>query len=74
MTSDVVFALDVAKYASRENYGVIRTKTNQDELLRLLNKQMILQVLGDSSCLEELTADEEDALTGILTLKSESYG
>ena len=74
MTSDVIFALDVAKFASRVNYGVIQSRTKEDEMFRLLNKQMILQVLGDSSCLEELTDDEEDELTGMLTLKSESYG
>jgi len=74
MTADVTFALEVAKYASRENYGIIRNRTNEDELLRLLNKQMILQVLGDSACLEELTDDEEAALTGVLTLNSEFYG
>jgi hypothetical protein len=74
MTADQTFALEVAKYASRVNYGIIRTKPDYDDRLFLMNKQMILQVLGDSACLEELTADEQTELTGILSLHSEFYG
>jgi hypothetical protein len=70
MTADLIFALEAAKYASREVYGVRRVSTKEDELFKLLNKQMILQVLSDDSCLEELTATEQTTLSGMLTLKS----
>ena len=68
MTADIVHALEVAKYASREAYGVRRVDTKEVELLRNLNKFMILNVLGDPQCLEEFTQDEIDSLTGILIL------
>ena len=70
MTSDLVFALEASKYMARGVYGIIRNEPKQDELLKLLNKQMILQILSDSSCIEELTADEITELEGILTLHS----
>ena len=70
MTADLFHALSVAKYSARNVYGVVRTEPDSDEMLKLLFRQMILQVLGDSSCLEELTADEIDTLTGYLILKS----
>jgi hypothetical protein len=70
MTADLVFALEAAKFASREVYGVRRQEPKEDELMKLLNKQMIIQVLSDDSCLEELTTDEQASLSGILTLKS----
>jgi hypothetical protein len=74
MTAENTYALEVAKYCSRNVYGVIRNLPDSDELLKLLNKQCILQVLGDSACLEELLTTEQDALTGMITLKSEFYG
>jgi hypothetical protein len=74
MTAENTFALEVAKYASRNVYGIIKVRTDEDEMLRLLNKQMIMQVLGDPMCLEELTTEEEDSLTGVITLNSEFYG
>lgn len=74
MTSDTTFALEVAKYASRANYGIIRARTDQEDMLFLMNKQMMLQVLGDSACLEELTTNEETELAGLLSLHSEFYG
>jgi len=70
MTADLFHACSVAKYSARNVYGVVRTEPDSDEMLKLLFRQMILQVLGDSSCLEELTADEIDTLTGYLILKS----
>ena len=69
MTADEVFALEITKFASREVYGVRREETKESELLKLLNKQMIMQVLSDSTCLEELTTDEQTALSGALILK-----
>ncbi len=74
MTAENTFALEVAKFASRNVYGIIKNRPSEDEMLRLMNKQMILQVLGDSMCLEELTVTEQDSLTGIITLNSEFYG
>jgi len=70
MTADLFHALSVAKYSARNVYGVNRNEPDSDEMLKLLFRQMILQVLGDSSCLEELTADEIDSLEGYLILKS----
>jgi len=70
MTNEVIFALEAAKFASREVYGVVRKEPKETELLKLLNKQMIIQVLNDNLCLEELTAEEQTSLTGILTLHS----
>jgi len=70
MTADLFHALSVAKYSARNVYGVVRTEPDSDELFKLLFRQMILQVLSDSACLEELTADEVDALEGYLILKS----
>jgi hypothetical protein len=68
--SDVIFGREVAKYASQRLYGIIKRKTGVDDLMYILNKQMILQVLGDSSCLEELSTDEQTALQGQIILKS----
>lgn len=68
MTADLVFSLEWAKFASREVYGVRRNDTKEIELFRNLNKFMILYVLGDSDCLEELTQEEVDSLTGMLIL------
>jgi hypothetical protein len=68
MTADLTYALEVAKYATRETYGVRRNEPKSIELLRLLNKFMILNVLGDPQCLEEFTADEINLLTGTLLL------
>lgn len=70
MINDLVFALEVAKFASREVYGIIRTEPKENELLKLLNKQMITDALTNSLCLEELTTDEQASLEGILTLHS----
>ena len=70
MTADLFHALSVVKYSARNVYGVNRNEPDSDEMLKLLFRQMILQVLGDSSCLEELTADEIDSLEGYLILKS----
>lgn len=74
MTAENTFVREVAKYCSRNVYGIIRNLPDQDELLKLLNKQLILQCLGDNSCLEEFSSTEVDILTGRLTLKSEFYG
>lgn len=74
MSAENTFAREVSKYSSRNVYGIIRNLPDQDELLKLLNKQMVLQCLGDSSCLEEFTAKEAEILTGRLVLKSEFYG
>jgi hypothetical protein len=68
MTSDLVFALEQAKYAARSVYGVRRNVPKEEEFLKLLNKFMLLYVLGDTNCLEELTTDEVTSLTGILLL------
>jgi hypothetical protein len=70
MTSDLVFALEAVKYSARQVLGVIRTETKEKELLKLLNKQMIFQVLGDPACLEELTTTEIAELEGVLILHS----
>jgi len=70
MTNDLIFALEAAKFASREVYGVNKTQSKEDELLKLLNKQIIIQVLSDDLCKEELTEDEQTSLEGILTLHS----
>ena len=69
MTVDLIYALRAAKYASRCVYGVRREEPDQDEMLKLLAKQMLLQILGDSTCLEEFTADELTTLQGFLILK-----
>jgi hypothetical protein len=69
-SSDLIFALEASKYAARQTLGVRRVLPDQEELLKLLNKQMLFQVLSDSSCLEELTADEVTELEGILILHS----
>lgn len=74
MSAENTFAREVSKYCSRNVYGIIRNLPDQDELLKLLNKQIVLQCLGDSSCLEEFTAEEIEILTGRLVLKSEFYG
>jgi hypothetical protein len=74
MSAENTFAREVSKYNSRNVYGIIRNLSDQDELLKLLNKQLILQCLGDSSCLEEFTTEEVSILTGRLALKSEFYG
>lgn len=76
MTADQTFSLEVSKFLSQECYGIIipRAKNPKIDLPYLLNKQMILQTLGDSSCLEELTVDEQNELTGLLSLHSEFYG
>jgi hypothetical protein len=68
MTADLTHALEVSKFASREVYGVRRNDTKEVELYRNLFKFMVLYVLGDDNCLEELTADEETSLTGMLIL------
>jgi hypothetical protein len=68
MTSDLTFALEQAKYAARSVYGVRRNVPKEEEFLRLLNKFMILNVLSDVNCLEELTDTEIASLTGILIL------
>jgi hypothetical protein len=68
MTADLQFALESAKFASREVLGVRRNEQPEQELLKLLNKQMIFQVLGDPQCLEELSDAEIESLTGILIL------
>jgi hypothetical protein len=70
MTADLTSVLLVAKYASRNVYGVIRHEPDQDELVKLLNRQMILQILSDDSCLEGLTTAESDLLESTLILKS----
>ena len=70
MTSDLFFALGATKFASREVYGVVRVESKEKELLKLLNKQIILQTLSDSACLEGLTSTEIDDLTGVLILHS----
>lgn len=69
-SADLVFSKEVAKYASRNVCRVNRKGPDTDDLLYLANKQMILQVLGDSACLEELTVEEREALEGVLILKS----
>jgi hypothetical protein len=68
MTSDLVFALEQSKYAARSVLGVRRNVPKEEEFLKLLNKFMILNVLGDSNMLEELTTEEIESLTGILLL------
>ena len=68
MTADLVHALEVAKYASRQVYCINKTMTKEDELFKTVNKFMILNVLGDPQCLEEFTAEEIASLTGILIL------
>jgi hypothetical protein len=70
MTSDLFFALEATKFASREVYGVVRIEPKEKGLLKLLNKQIIFQTLSDSACLEGLMSTEIDALTGYLILKS----
>jgi hypothetical protein len=68
MTADLVQALETAKFASREVYGVRRTDTKEVELYRNVFKFMILNVLGDPQCLEELSTTEINELTGTLIL------
>jgi len=70
MTADLYHALSVAKYSSRNVYGINRNEPDQTELLKLLFRQIILQILSDSSCLEEFSADEIANLEGYLILKS----
>jgi hypothetical protein len=68
MSTELQCALQVSKFSARECFGVIRKLPSGVELLKLLNEQMILQVLSDASCLEELTDIEVTTLTNILTL------
>jgi hypothetical protein len=70
MTADLVAALEFAKYAARKNLGVVRGESLNDTLMKCLNKAMILQVLSDASCLEELTTEEVTFLEGVLILHS----
>ena len=70
MTADLFYALSVGKYSARNVFGVRRNEPDQDEMLKLLLRFMVLDVLGDVNCLEELTATEEEELTGFLILKS----
>ena len=70
MTSDLYHALLVKKYSARNVLGIPRVEPDQDELLKLLFRQMILQVLSDSACLEGLSATEVDELEAYLVLKS----
>ena len=72
MTADLSYALSVAKYSSRCVYGIRREESDQDEMIKLLAKQIVLQILSDSTCLEELSSTEVDMLSGFLTLKT--YG
>lgn len=69
-SADLTYSIEVSKYASRDLLGVIRNKPDGDDFSYLLNKQMILQVLGDPVCLEELTDEEQAELEGLLILKS----
>ena len=69
MTADLSLALEITKFASREVYGVRREESRDSELMKLLNKQMIMQVLSDSACLKELTIDEQTALSAALILR-----
>jgi len=69
-TTDIVFAREVAKYASRLTYGIHKILPDEEEFLKLLNKQMIFMVLSDPACLEELSETEQDELEGILILHS----
>jgi len=70
MSAELSLAMEVSKFAERNTYGIIKTETSQDEMLKLLNKQMIIMVLSDPICLEELTDDEQTILEGILTLNT----
>jgi len=65
---ELVCAIQASKYAAREVLGVIRTIPSSVELLKLLNQQMIIQVLSDASCLEAFTEDEIITLNGSLIL------
>ena len=67
---DLSFAREVTKYAARYTYGIVKTETDQKAMLKMLNKQMMLNVLGDSTCLEALDTEEVAALEGVLILKS----
>jgi len=64
-------ALGTSKFASRNTYGIIKKETSQDEMLKLLNRQMMIAVLCDPVCLEELTDEEKTILEGILTVYSQ---
>lgn len=70
MTADLICALETAKYSSRYTLGIIKVLPNQDELLRLLLKHMILMILDDSACYDEYTVDEKLELEGILIVNS----
>jgi hypothetical protein len=70
MTADLVCALETAKYSSRYTLGIIKVLPNQDELLRLLLKHMILAVLDDLACYSEYTALEKSELEGVLVVNS----
>jgi hypothetical protein len=70
MTCDLVASLETAKYCSRFCLGVRRVVPDQDELLRLLFKHMILMVLDDSACYSEYTALEKSELEGVLVVNS----
>lgn len=68
MNADLSTALLTAKFCSRDTLGVRKVLTSQDEVLGLLFRHMILEVLGDSSCLAELTADEAAELGDVLLI------
>jgi hypothetical protein len=70
MNADLSAALLTAKYCSRNTLGVRRALPDQDELLGLLLRHMILEVLGDPACYIELTDDEKAELEDVLLIYS----
>lgn len=69
-SADLTVAVEVTKLASRDTYGIRRNEPTEAELLKLYNKQMILWILGDPACLEELTDEEQTLLESTLILKT----
>jgi hypothetical protein len=70
MNADLATAIETAKFCSRDVMGVIRVLPSQDELLKMLLKHMILEILGDPACYIELTDEEKTELEDVLLIYS----
>ena len=69
-SADYIFAKEVSKHATRSAFGIRKEEPDVDELMKLVNKQMILDILGSDVCLSELSTDEQAELSTAILLKS----
>jgi hypothetical protein len=66
-TAEEIHYRQVARIASRDVYGTVSTA----DWVKALNKDMILEILGDESYVDYLTADEQALLQGKIIIMSE---